>query len=108
MSHPIYGASWEGFAMENLIIAFPDWNPLFFRTAAGVELDLILTKGNRIVAFEFKASSAPSVTKGFWNAIQDLNIDQSWVVAPVNESYPIGENVMVTSLRELMFRGSPL
>lgn len=100
MGHPVFGASWETVAMETVIANFPDWEPFFYRTAAGVEIDLVLKRGNHKIAFEFKASAAPKVTKGFWNGLDDLNIDKAWVVAPIHESYPIKENVMVCPLSE--------
>ncbi|VAX11120.1 Mlr9349 protein [hydrothermal vent metagenome] len=101
MGHPVFGASWETVAMETVIANFPEWEPFFYRTAAGVEIDLILKRGSRKMAFEFKASTAPKVTKGFWNGLNDLNIEKAWVVAPVQESYPIKENVLVCPLSEI-------
>ena len=98
MGHPVFGASWETAAMETIIANLPDWEPFFYRTAAGTEIDLILKRGNRIFAFEFKASAAPRLSKGFWTGLEDLNVEKAWVVAPVNESYPLRENVMVCSL----------
>ena len=108
VAHPVYGASWEGFALENIITAFSGWNSSFFRTSAGAELDLILTRGTKKVGVEFKASSAPQITKGFWNVLHDLKLDNIWIVAPVNETYPIKENVFVTPLGDLLNRKSPL
>jgi len=87
--------------METLIAAFPDWGPFFYRTAAGTELDLVLTQGNRKMAFEFKASTAPRVTKGFWNGMKDLDIERAWIIAPINDGYPLRDNVRVNPLSEL-------
>ncbi len=112
LGNPVFGASWEGFAMENVISSFQDWNPFFYRTSAGAELDLILVRGNRKIAVEFKASTAPSVTKGFWNSLDDLHIASAWVIALVNDTYPIKENVSVTSLNRFLHlnlqKSSPL
>lgn len=96
--HPIYGVSWEGFAIENIISELDRWTPSFFKTAAGAEIDLVLTKGQRRIAVECKASSAPEVGKGFWNALKDLEIKEAWVIAPVTEAYSIEKNVFVASL----------
>jgi predicted AAA+ superfamily ATPase len=98
LGHPSYGASWEGYALENIIEKFADWQPYFYRTSAGAELDLVLTKGQRKIGVEFKASVAPKLSKGFWNSIEDLNIDQAWVIGLVDSTYPIHEKVNVTSL----------
>ncbi|MEW6077874.1 MAG: ATP-binding protein [Thermodesulfobacteriota bacterium] len=98
LGHPVYGSSWEGLAIENILTCGRGWHPAFFRTSTGVEIDLILTKGKKAVAFEFKASAAPTVGKGFWMALSDLNINEAWVIAPVKEAYPIKKNVMVAPL----------
>ena len=70
----------------------------FYRTAAGAEIDLVLTRGTKRIAVECKASAAPRVSRGFWNGLEDLEIEKAWVIAPVKESYPIAENVVVSPL----------
>ncbi len=102
LGHPVFGASWETIAMENIIASFPEWEPYFYRTAAGTEIDLILIRGNRKLAFEFKASASPKPTKGFWTGLQDLNIDQAVIIAPIKEGFPIKNNVMVCPLHEVL------
>lgn len=96
--HPVYGASWEGMAMENILSILPNWNAGFYRTSSGVELDLVLTKGRRRLGIEFKSSLAPRVTRGFWSALNDLELNEAWIIAPVRDEYPIKENIMVSSL----------
>jgi predicted AAA+ superfamily ATPase len=98
LAHPILGPSWESLVIGNILAAMPDWDPFFYRTAAGAEIDLVLTRGKKRLAVERKASAAPQVSRGFWNAIEDLGIVQGWVIAPVAEPYPIAENVMVSPL----------
>lgn len=104
MGHPVFGVSWETMAMETIITTFPNWDPFFYRTATGTEIDLVLIRGNRKVAFEFKASTTPHVTKGFWNGLRDLDIEQAWIIAPIKESYPFRDNVRVSPLSELLSR----
>lgn len=99
--HPVFGASWEGFALEQVLQAYPGWKASHYRTATGVELDLVLEKGSRRLAFEFKASSAPTVTRGFHQAIDDLRPQQTCIVAPVDQSYPIGKTILICSPGEL-------
>jgi uncharacterized protein len=101
LGHPVYGSSWEGFAMENILHSLPGWRAGFFRTSAGAEIDLVLTKGRKTIACEFKASTAPVVKKGFFEAIADLNIKEAYIVAPVKEAYPIKQGVIVTSISSL-------
>lgn len=102
LSHPILGASFEGFAMENILAFANSWEPSFYRTSAGAEIDLVLRRGRRILAFELKSSTVPRVVKGFWNALDDISPDEAYVVAPVKESYPMKGDVMVTPLQEII------
>ncbi len=102
LSHPIVGASFEGFAMENILAFAKNYEPSFYRTSAGAEIDLILRRGRRTLAFELKSSSVPRVSKGFWNALDDISPDEAYVVAPVKESYPMKGNVMVIPLQEII------
>jgi predicted AAA+ superfamily ATPase len=94
--HPLAGASWEGFVIEQIAAALPQGATLgFYRTAAGSELDAVVETGSRKIAFEVKFSSAPKPTKGFWLALQDLGIQQAYVVAPVTRRYPLSTGVEV-------------
>ena len=97
-SHPSYGSSWEGFVIENLLSLLPEWRAAFYRTSSGNEIDLILERGNRRIAIECKASSAPEVGKGFWAVLKDLGINEAYIVSPVDEAYPLQEGVTVTPL----------
>ena len=100
--HPIAGASWEGFVVEQVAAALPpDAQLSFYRTAAGTELDLVIEHGPRKLGVEIKFSSAPKPTKGFWQALQDLQIDRACVVAPVARRYPLAQGVEVLPLAEL-------
>ena len=90
LGHPSTGASWEGFCIEQICgLLPPGVRVSFYRTAAGAELDLVLERGSRKVGFEIKFSSAPKVTKGFWQACQDVGVAQAYVVAPVEEGWPM-------------------
>jgi predicted AAA+ superfamily ATPase len=94
--HSVAGASWEGFVVEQVAAALPAGAQLgFYRTAAGAELDLVIEYGSRKIAVEIKFSSAPRPTKGFWEALKDLNISRAYVVAPVERRYPLAQDVEV-------------
>ena len=100
--HPIAGVSWEGFVIEQIAAALPPDAVLgYYRTAAGAELDLVAQVQGRTLAFEIKLSSAPKPARGFWQALQDVKPDQSFVVAPVERGYALAEGVRVVSLAEL-------
>jgi len=104
LAHPVCGESWEGLVIENVIAALPRWQPSFYRTAAGAEIDLVLERGRRRLAIECKASTAPTVSRGFWSALEDLEIEEAWIVAPVAEPYPLRAGVTVAPLRALLER----
>ena len=102
LSHPVVGASFEGFAMENILASAKGYEPFFYRTGAGAEIDLVLRRGRRALAFELKSSTVPKVTKGFWNALADISPDEAYVVAPVERFYPLKHGVMVTPLIDII------
>jgi len=100
--HPVVGASWEGYAMEEILRAAPKVQPSFYRTQSGTELDLVLTQGARRLVVEFKRSSAPEPTRGFWQGLQDLGEPQARIVAPVQEGWPLRPGSNVISLPGLL------
>jgi predicted AAA+ superfamily ATPase len=103
--HPVFGASWEGLVIDGVVACLKDgWRASHYRTASGVEIDLLLERGRNRVAIECKASASPTVGKGFWLACQELGVDAAWVVAPVEESYPLRAPAWVTPLPELLDR----
>lgn len=100
--HPVAGASWEGFVVEQVAAALPAGAQMsFYRTAAGAELDLVVELGTRKVGIEIKFSAAPKPTKGFWLALSDLKIERAWVVAPVARRYPLAPGVEVVPVQAL-------
>ena len=103
LGHPIIGASWEGFVIENLIAAAPDGTEAaFYRTAAGAEIDLLLDlPGRGLWAIEIKRSLAPKLQKGFHLACGDLLPARRFVVYPGSESFPVGQGVEAVSLAAL-------
>jgi predicted AAA+ superfamily ATPase len=96
--HPVFGSSWEGLIIENIIFSLPDWQPYFYRTSGGDEVDLVLEKGQSKIVVVCKASTAPQLTKGFWNAVEVLRPDHVFVIAPIEGNYPLQKNVTVCSL----------
>jgi uncharacterized protein len=108
LGHPVYGSSWEGYAIENIINMLDDWNPWFYRTATGCEIDLILTKGRKKIAFECKATTAPILTKGTYIAMQDTGIDELFVVAPVKEQFHMAKNIIVGNVLDAIEYGKTI
>ena len=104
VGHPIVGASWEGFVIENLLSdAYPRTRASFYRTSAGAELDLVLEIPGfqRPIAIEIKRSLTPSLGKGFHNAISDIEPERAFVVYTGEERYPVAESTEVIGLREM-------
>ncbi len=102
--HPVVGASWEGFVIENLLAAAPRRTQAsFYRTAAGAEMDLVLELGGEhgLWAIEVKRSLAPAPSKGFHHAREDLQPTRTFIVYPGQDRYPLSAGVEVISLREL-------
>lgn len=103
LGHPIAGASWEGFVIETLIAAAPAGTQSnFYRTAAGAEIDLLLTPpGGRPWAIEVKRSLTPKLEKGFYLACEDLDPVRRIVVYPGTEAFPLKTDVEVMPLAAL-------
>ena len=100
--HPIAGVSWEGFVIEQIAAALPPDAVLgYYRTAVGAELDLVAQVQGQTLAFEIKLSSAPKPARGFWQALQDVKPERTFVVAPVARGYALAPGVQVVGLAEL-------
>jgi len=96
------GASWEGWVLEQIAqLIGTQWQLSFYRTASGTEMDIVAERGKQTIGFEIKFSSAPSLSKGFWSALSDLNLDHAYVIAPVKNGYPLAPNVDVVPAAEL-------
>jgi predicted AAA+ superfamily ATPase len=101
--NPALGSAWEGFVIEQAIDILPENTEVYFyRTNAGAEIDfLFFDKKNRPVAVEIKYSLSPSLSRGFWNAWDDLACRKGFVVYPGVEKYPLGKGVYALPVGEL-------
>jgi len=102
VGHPIYGCSWEGLVVENIIASLPDWQPNFYRTTNGAEIDPVLSRGRTRIGVECKAATFPTFGRGMRSALQDLAIDEAWIVAPVTEPYPVSQTCTVSPLAHFL------
>ena len=103
LSHPVVGASWEGFCIENLLACAPRGvQAFFYRSSGGAEVDLLLLwpNGERW-AIEIKRSTVPKLERGFHSACEDLQPARKLVVYPGNERYRLKEDVLAVPLRAL-------
>ena len=104
LSHPVVGASWEGFVIENILSVMPDTaSAYFYRTTGGAEVDLVLTFPRQEVwAIEIKRSLSPAVEKGFYYACDDVRATRRFIIYPGTERFPLPHKVEAISLREIM------
>jgi predicted AAA+ superfamily ATPase len=99
LAHPCLGASWEAYAIENILNHFKNPEAYFMRSSNGAELDLIVkTRKNKLLAFEFKASKAPKLSRGFYEMMTSIKIDEAYLISPVENSYPYKQNIRVANL----------
>ncbi|MDA8120503.1 MAG: ATP-binding protein [Gammaproteobacteria bacterium] len=102
--HPVVGASWEGFVIENLLSVAPDGTQAsFFRTSAGAEMDLVLDLPGRTGrwAIEIKRSVSAKPTKGFYQACEDLGPAKAFVIHAGTERYPLSKDAHAMGVLEM-------
>jgi predicted AAA+ superfamily ATPase len=101
-AHPKLGASWEGFALEEVLRVTGDREAYFWRTQGVAELDLLVFLHGARYGFEFKYADAPAVTKSLQAAHKDLRLRRAFVVYPGKKTYPLNawcEAVAIADLR---------
>ena len=102
LTHPKSGASWEGFALEQMLrIATPD-EAYFWATHAGAELDLLMLKDGRRVGVEFKRMDAPRLAPSMRTAMKDLRLEVLYVVYPGSRRYSLAERIEAVPLSALV------
>ncbi|GBE53252.1 hypothetical protein BMS3Bbin14_01738 [bacterium BMS3Bbin14] len=100
MGHPRLGASWEGFALEQILQIVGPTEPYFWATHSGAAVDLFFSKDGRRYGVEFKFNEAPKISKSMHIALADLRLSHLYVIYPGKESYPVAENISVVSLAD--------
>jgi len=103
IAHPIVGASWEGYVVEQVMYHKPkELDIYFYRTHSGTEVDIVLVNGVQPVSsIEIKFSNAPSISKGYFIGIDDLKTNQNFVITPSSDIYPV-KNTLVCSLPDFL------
>lgn len=99
---PAIGGIWELAVYANLKGHFPRADFYFYRTSNGAEIDIVMENLNKRFAIECKAGHQPKLSRGNWNAIEDVNPDHVFIAAPVKDGWPIKENVDVVNITELI------
>ena len=102
--HPKLGASWEGFALEQVLSITGDRDAYFWATHGGAELDLMVNWRARKLGFEFKYGDAPSMSKSMHTALHDLKLERLFVVHPGKDSYVMNDKTEAVSITDLQVR----
>lgn len=100
--HPKLGASWEGFALEQVLRVTGSRHASFWSTHGGAEMDLLLTGGSRPIGIEFKYTSVPRRSRSMTESQRDLGLERIYVIYPGEKRFPIGENMEALSLPALL------
>ena len=100
LRHPKLGASWEGFALEEILRAHQPDRAWFYAVHSGSELDLIMEIRGQRIGVEFKRADAPGITRSMRLALADLALDTPWVVYPGTRSYALDERITVRPLSD--------
>ena len=100
LGHPQVGASWEGFAMQEIVrILGVAWDEChYWATQQGAELDLLAFREGRRIGFEFKRTSAPQLTRSMRSALDDLQLDRLYVVFPGGSRFALEKRVEAVGL----------
>jgi hypothetical protein len=109
-AHPKVGASWEGFALDQVIRhSRADRTECYFwATHAGAELDLLMVRGNLRLGFEFKRTSSPRVTPAMRHSVMDLGLNRIDVIHAGDQTFPLSERVRAVALTRILEDIEPL
>ena len=101
MGMPVIGGSFESYIVQQIISEKPsDLDVYFYRTHAGTEIDIVLTRGSKPIAcIEVKFTSTPKVTKSLINGIDDLETNQNFIITPTLGSYPANKNIQICDIK---------
>lgn len=101
LGHPKSGASWEGFALEQILQIVRPTQAYFWGVHNGVELDLFFSYKGKRYGVEIKFSEAPSITSSMRTAIDDLSLEQLWIVYPGKHAQDIDKKISLLPITEI-------
>ena len=101
LGHPKCGASWEGFALEQILNIFSPNQAYFWGLHSGGELDLVVPFKGKLFGFEFKFSEAPLVSASMHKAVEELKLEKLYVIYPGRHVFSITERITAYPLREI-------
>ncbi len=105
--HPRIGASWEGFALEQIAIYLNlhERDIFFWGVHTGAELDLLFRRKGKFWGIEFKYSETPKITPSMKSALIELNLSHLWIIHPGTESFPLDHNITAVGLYNILDSG---
>ena len=108
--HPKIGASWESFALEQVVrrLGARSDECYYWATHAGAELDLLVVRGNRRLGFEFKRTSSPQITKSMRIALSDLKLNRLDIIHAGDKSFPLSKHIRAVSFTDLFDALKPM
>jgi predicted AAA+ superfamily ATPase len=106
--HPRVGASWEGFALEQVLQIIRPAQAYFWATHSGAEIDLFFLHRGRRFGMEFKFNEAPKITKSMQMALTDLNLDHLWIVYPGKHQYSVSKKITACPLKDIVILAKQL
>lgn len=98
LTHPRAGASWEGFALEQVLRLAQPQQAFFWATHQGAELDLLMLQGSRRIGVEFKRADVPRITASMRIAKEDLRLDALYVVYPGPQRFRLADGIEAVPL----------
>lgn len=98
--HPVFGTLWETLVLATITGQSPYADVSFYRSTHGAEMDFVIEHKGIKVAVECKASVSPSLTRGNWSAIQDIQADHVFIVSPVNQGWDLKEGIKIVALEQ--------
>jgi predicted AAA+ superfamily ATPase len=105
-SHPKVGASWEGYAVEEILRAVQPDEAYFWGSHNGAELDLVLIKDGQRLGVECRRTAAPRMTPSMRIALKDLELARLWAVYPGDRTYPLADRIEAVPLAAIVQRDS--
>ncbi len=102
LGHPRVGASWEGFAIEQILGSLGRRDAWFWGAHGGGELDLLVIERGRRIGFEVKFNEAPRITAAMRNVAETLALDHLFVVCPTPHAYPVDAGITVLPITEVV------
>jgi len=95
------GSIWEQIVIQNVKGIYPEAELFFYRTSNGAEVDLVMQYKNKTYAIECKSTLAPTLSKGNYNAIEDIKPHHTFIVCPTTEMWQMKPHITVIGLGDI-------